>query len=245
MHIITVLRTSGNQSAICLRGLRRACLCLCSVQVVNVSRCTSLWCVPPAIRNLAGTAACQSWHSALSLLLTCPAYFRSVGRAVRARPSRPSQYLGVTSVPLPLPPAAPPSEAQLVAAREVEERKGSMAQLQVTACFYTLDSRSAHHCRQPRQQSKILTCCEAEGGYLCQVHGICSSDVVWAPAAYTALVRGVLLLAGCTLLSLHWLALAGVSTGCSIVNLLVMGTRRCTRRSRWAWGHYSAEPSQQ
>ena len=65
----------------------------------------------------------------------------SIGSAVRARRSRPSQYLGVTSVPLPLPPAAPPSEAQLVAAREVEERQRSMAQLQVTACVNLVDPR--------------------------------------------------------------------------------------------------------
>ena len=55
-----------------------------------------------------------------------------LGKAARARPSWPSQYLGVTSVPLPLPPAAPPSKTELVVAREVEERQASKAQLQAS-----------------------------------------------------------------------------------------------------------------
>ena len=78
-----------------------------------------------------------------------------------ARPSRPSQYLGVTSVPLPLPPAAPPSEAHLVAVRELEERQRSKEQVQVRTspmfangktCRRTPPSSvDSHRCQSQRQ----------------------------------------------------------------------------------------------
>ena len=79
----------------------------------------------------------------------CPPPTCSIGAGRKSRPSPQSQYLGVTSVPLPLPPAAPPSEAQLVAARELEERQRSMEQVQASGYIgmCSLPADGMHRCR--------------------------------------------------------------------------------------------------